>query len=165
METFDWKTQFESKVMTPTQAMHLINAGEHVFIGTGCAEPQVLVRALVDASAHLADTELFHLLTTGIAPYAEPRYAERFRFNTFFISDNVRRAVHKGLGDYTPVFLSEIPRLFDSGRLPLDVALIQVTPPDRNGLTSLGVSVDIVRAAVRNAKTIIAQVKIGRAHV
>ncbi|MFH1531630.1 MAG: GNAT family N-acetyltransferase [Pseudomonadota bacterium] len=158
METFNWKQTHQAKVMTPSQAMHLINPGEHVFIGTGCAEPQVLVRALVEASAHLADTELFHLLTTGIAPYAEPRYAERFRFNTFFIADNVRRAVHKGLGDYTPVFLSEIPRLFDSGRLPLDVALIQVTPPDRNGLVSLGVSVDIVRAAVRNAVTIIAQV-------
>jgi len=158
METFNWKMANEDKVMTPSQAMRLINPGEHVFIGTGCAEPQVLVRALVDASAHLADTELFHLLTTGIAPYAEPQHADRFRFNTFFIADNVRRAVHKGLGDYTPVFLSEIPRLFDSGRLPLDVALIQVTPPDRNGLVSLGVSVDIVRAAVRNAVTIIAQV-------
>ncbi len=158
METYDWKLALADKVMTPSQSMKLIQAGDHVFIGTGCAEPQVLVRAMVDASAHLADTELYHLLTTGIAPYAEPRHAERFRFNTFFVADNVRRAVHSGLGDYTPVFLSEIPRLFDSGSLPLDVALIQVTPPDRNGLVSLGVSVDIVRAAIRNAVTIIAQV-------
>ncbi len=158
MMEFNWKTAFADKVMTAIQATKLINAGDHIFIGTGCAEPQVLVRALVDASAHLADTELYHLLTSGIAPYAEPQYADRFRFNTFFVADNVRSAVHGGFGDYTPVFLSEIPKLFDSGRIPLDVALIQVTPPDRNGLVNLGVSVDIVRSAIRNAVVIIAQV-------
>jgi len=158
MKEFNWRSTYADKVMTAPQATKLINAGDHVFIGTGCAEPQALVRALVDASAHLADTELYHLLTSGIAPYAEPQNAERFRFNTFFVTDNVRSAVHGGLGDYTPVFLSEIPKLFDSGRIPLDVALIQVTPPDRNGLVSLGVSVDIVRAAVRNAVATIAQV-------
>jgi acyl-CoA hydrolase/GNAT superfamily N-acetyltransferase len=158
MGELDWRNAYRDKLMTPLQSMSLIHPGDHVFIGTGCAEPQALVRALMDHSAHLADTELFHMLTTGIAPYAEPRFAERFRFNTFFVSDNVRRAVQSGLGDYTPVFLSEIPRLFDSGRIPLDVALIQVSPPDRNGLCSLGVSVDIVRAAQRNAITTIAQV-------
>jgi acyl-CoA hydrolase/ribosomal protein S18 acetylase RimI-like enzyme len=155
---FDWKERFGDKVMNANQAMKLVSAGDHVFIGTGCAEPQHLVKALTHSASHLADTEIFHLLTMGVAPYAEPKHAERFRFNSFFVADNVRGAVQAGLGDYTPIFLSEIPRLFDSGRTPLDVALIQVTPPDRSGLCSLGVSVDIVMAAVRNAVTVIAQV-------
>jgi acyl-CoA hydrolase/GNAT superfamily N-acetyltransferase len=155
---FDWKARHADKVMDVRAALRMVSAGDHVFIGTGCAEPQHLVRALTSQASHLADTELFHLLTMGVAPYAEPQHAERFRFNSFFVADNVRGAVQAGLGDYTPIFLSEIPRLFDSGRMPLDVALIQVTPPDRSGLCSLGVSVDIVAAAVRNAVTVIAQV-------
>jgi len=157
-ETFDWKERFGDKLMNARSAMKLVNAGEHVFIGTGCAEPQHLVRALTSEAEHLADTEIFHMLTMGVAPYAEPEHAERFRFNSFFIADNVRAAVQAGLGDYTPIFLSEIPRLFESGRTPLDVALIQVTPPNQSGVCSLGVSVDIVMAAVRNSVTVIAQV-------
>ncbi|MFH1466719.1 MAG: GNAT family N-acetyltransferase [Pseudomonadota bacterium] len=152
----DWRERYAPKVMSAARAIRLVKPGDHVFIGTGCAEPQHLVRALAECG--VSDTELFHLLTMGVAPYTEPKLADRFRFNSFFISDNVRGAVQAGLGDYTPVFLSEIPRLFDSGRIPLDVALIQVTPPDRSGLCSLGVSVDIVMSAVRNAVTVIAQV-------
>lgn len=155
---FDWKERWGHKLVNARQAMQQVKAGDHVFIGTGCAQPQALVRAMVHQAPHLADIELFHLLTSGDAPYAEPRYAERFRFNSFFISDNVRGAVHEGLGDYTPIFLSEIPRLFDTGRVPLDVALVQITPPDRSGLCSLGVSVDIVMAAVRNADIVIGQI-------
>ncbi len=157
-EEFDWKSRYAEKTMPVARALKLIHPGDHVFIGTGCAEPQALVRGLVESATHVSDTEIFHLLTMGVAPYADPRFAERFRFNTFFIGDNVRGAVHEGLGDYTPVFLSEIPKLFDTGRIPLDVALIQITPPDRSGLCSLGVSVDIVKAAVSNAVTVVAQV-------
>jgi acyl-CoA hydrolase len=153
----DWKNVHAGKLATSKEAMQLLRPGNHVFIGTGCAQPQELVRAMV-ASTHLADLELFHLLTSGDAPYADPKHARRFRFNSFFISDNVRSAVQGGLGDYTPIFMSEIPRLFDTGRIPLDVALIAVTPPDRNGRCSLGVSVDIVASAVRNAVVVIAQV-------
>ncbi len=158
MSEFDWKERFAEKLLTPQRAIKLIEPGNHVFIGTGAAEPEVLVDALVEFSAHLADIELFHLLTTGVAPYAQAKYADKFRFNAFFIGDNVRSKVQQGIGDYTPIFLSEIPRLFDSGRLPLDVAMIQVSPPDESGMVSLGVSVDIVRAAVRNAVIILAQV-------
>ena len=157
MIDYDWKSLHSAKLRTGTEAMRLIAPGNHVFIGTGCAQPLHLVREMV-ASPHLADLELFHLLTSGEAPYADPKYARRFRFNSFFISDNVRSAVQHGLGDYTPIFMSEIPRLFDTGRIPLDVALVSVTPPDRNGRCSLGVSVDIVASAVRNAVTVIAQV-------
>lgn len=158
MTELNWKERYSEKMLSPERAMKLIEPGNHVFIGTGAAEPHVLVKALVEHSNHLADTELFHLLTTSGAPYAQARYADRFRFNAFFIGDNVRSQVEKGIGDYTPIFLSEIPQLFDSGRIPLDVALISVSPPDRNGLCSLGVSVDVCRAAIRNAVTIIAQV-------
>jgi acyl-CoA hydrolase/GNAT superfamily N-acetyltransferase len=158
MSTIQWTESCADKVMPPEQAMRLIRPGDHVFLGTAAAEPRVLVKALVEYSSHLADIELFSLLTIGEAPYAEDRFADRFRFNTFFIGDNVRSQVERGFGDYTPVFLSEIPRLFDSGRIPLDVALIQVTPPDRNGFCCLGVSVDVIRSAIRNAVTIIAQV-------
>ena len=150
----DWKERCGEKLVSARRALELVRPGDHVFIGTGCAAPQELVRALV-ASTHLAETELYHLLTMGDAPYTQSRHAERFRFNSFFISDNVRNAVQAGLGDYTPIFLSEIPRLFDTGRIPLDVALIQVTPPDAQGRCSLGVSVDIVQAAVRNAVTVV----------
>ena len=121
-----------------------------MFVGTGCAQPE-LVRALVARAAELADTEIVHLLTLGDAPYARSELAGYFRVNTFFIAENVRDIIQEGLGDYTPIFLSDIPRLFSSGQLPLDVALIQVTPPDERGMCSLGISVDIVKSAAENA--------------
>ena len=99
-----------------------------------------------------------HLLTFGEAPYAHEKLTQSFRVNSFFIAENVRSLIQEGLGDYTPIFLSDLPRLFDSGQLPIDVALIQVTPPDAEGRCSLGVSVDIVRSAAENASMVIAQV-------
>ena len=116
------------------------------------------MRALTKRSQELPDTEIVHLLTFGEAPYAHREMTRYFRINSFFIADNVREIIQEGLGDYTPVFLSDIPRLFSSGQLPLDAALIQVTPPDENGMCSLGVSVDIVRSAAENASLVIAQV-------
>ena len=106
----------------------------------------------------LADTELIHLLTCGAAPYAREEMAAHFRVNSLFISENVRDVIQDGLGDYTPIFLSDIPRLFSSGQLPLDAALIQVTPPDEHGMCSLGVSVDIVKSAAETASLVVAQV-------
>jgi acyl-CoA hydrolase len=94
----------------------------------------------------------------GSAPYTDEKLREKFKMNSFFIADNVRHAVEKGTGDYTPIFLSEIPNEFESGRIPVDVALISVTPPDVNGLCSLSVSVDIVKAAAANARYVVAQV-------
>jgi acyl-CoA hydrolase/GNAT superfamily N-acetyltransferase len=117
-----------------------------------------LVRALANHARELPDTEIVHLLTFGDAPYAHKELAQYFRINSFFIAENVRGIIQEGLGDYTPVFLSDIPRLFNTGRLPLDAALIQVTPPDERGMCSLGVSVDIVKSAVENAALVIAQV-------
>ncbi len=158
MQEFDWKEKYKDKIGSAAAAMKLIKSGDSVFIGTGCAQPQQLVNALVEQSSHIYDVHIVHLLTIGTAPYADEQYREKFKMNTFFIADNVRHALAKGLADYTPIFLSEIPDEFESGRIPIDVALISATPPDVNGLCSLGVSVDIVKSAAANAKYVVAQV-------
>jgi acyl-CoA hydrolase/GNAT superfamily N-acetyltransferase len=154
----DWQEKYREMVATPERAVAEISAGQRVFIGTGCAQPELLVKALVARANDLPDTEIVHLLTLGDAPYADKRLAPYFRVNSFFISHNVRTAIQEGLGDYTPIFLSDIPRLFASGQLPLDAALIQVTPPDERGMCSFGVAVDIVKSAAENARLVIAQV-------
>lgn len=154
----DWQEKYKNIVMTPERAVSHISRGQRVFIGTGCGQPQELVRALTERSRELADTEVVHLLTVGSAPYAERELSRHFRVNSFFIARNVRDIIQEGLGDYTPIFLSDIPRLFSSGQLPLDVALIHVTPPDERGMCSLGISVDIVKSAAQNASLVIAQV-------
>jgi acyl-CoA hydrolase/RimJ/RimL family protein N-acetyltransferase len=158
MVDFDWKEKYKSKITDAASAMKLIKSGDHIFIGSACAQPQHLVSALVEHSAHIYDAHIVHLLTIGAAPYTEEKFREKFKMNSFFIADNVRDSLSKGIGDYTPIFLSEIPAEFEKGRIPLDVALISVTPPDVNGLCSLGVSVDIVKSASANAKYVIAQV-------
>jgi len=154
----NWQEKYQSLIATPAEAVRQIKPGQRIFIGTGCAQPQLLVRALAARSRELTDTEIVHLLTFGDAPYAEKELTEHFRVNSFFIAENVREIIQQGFGDYTPIFLSEIPNLFSTGRLPLDVALIQVTPPDERGMCSLGISVDIVKSAAENARLVIAQV-------
>ena len=158
MQEFNWKEKYQEKISTAAVAMKLIKSGNSIFIGTGCGQPQHLVNALVEYSSHIYDAHIVHLLTMGAAPYADEKFREKFKMNSFFIADNVRDALQKGIGDYTPIFLSEIPLEFETGRIPIDVALISVTPPDVNGLCSLGVSVDIVKSAAANARYVIAQV-------
>lgn len=143
--------------MTAAQAVQRVRSGDHIFIGSGCAEPQNLVRALAENES-VVEGEILHILTLGVAPYADPRFPSRFRHNALFIGANVRDAVHAGLADYTPVFLSEIPGLFRSGRLGVDAALITVSPPDRAGYVSLGISVDVVKSAVAAADVVLAEV-------
>ena len=154
----NWQEKYRDAVVSAEDAVSHVQPGHRVFVGTGCAEPQELVHALVARAGELVDIEVLHLLTSGSAPYATEKLARNFSVNSFFIAANVRDIIQKGLGDYTPIFLSEIPRLFTSGQLPLDVALIQVTPPDEHGMCSLGVSVDIVKSAAENARLVIAQV-------
>ena len=154
----NWKATYAAQVLTATEAVKKISPGQRVFIGTACGEPLELVTALSKRAFELPDTEIVHLLTFGDAPYAHRELTQYFRVNSFFIAENVRGIIQEGLGDYTPIFLSDIPRLFKSGRLPLDVCLIQVTPPDIHGQCSLGVSVDIVKSAIENASLVIAQV-------
>lgn len=158
MQVFNWKEKYKDKIGIAAVAMKLIGSGNNIFIGTGCGQPQHLVDTLVKYSSHIYDANIIHLLTMGAAPYVEEKYRDKFKMNSFFIADNVRGAMEQGIGDYTPIFLSEIPREFESGRIPIDVALISVSPPDVSGLCSLGVSVDIVKSAVANAKYVIAQV-------
>ena len=158
MQKFDWKEKYKDKINTAGVAMKLVKSGDSIFIGTGCGQPQHLVEALVKHSSHIYDAHIVHLLTMGTAPYTHEKFSEKFKMNSFFIADNVRDALNKGIGDYTPIFLSEIPREFEMGRIPVDIALIAVSPPDASGLCSLGVSVDIVKSATANARYVIAQV-------
>ena len=158
MNTFDWKEKYKSQILSAREAIKKVRPGDSIFIGTGCGQPQHLVNSLVEHGDHIYDAHIIHLLTVGAAPYANPKFREKFKMNSFFIAENVREAFEEGVGDYTPIFLSDIPRQFESGRISLDVALISVTPPDVNGLCSLGVSVDIVKSAAANAKFVIAQV-------
>ena len=139
-------------------AIRAIPAGRRILIGSGAAEPSQLVNGLVTAGEHLGDNEIVHLLTLGPAPYVAPGLERRFRHTAFFIGENTRAAIAEGRADYLPVFLSEIPSLIRSRRVRVDVALIQVSPPDRRGFVSLGVSVDIVRAAVETADLVIAEI-------
>lgn len=156
--SFNWRDKFGGKLVPAARAVGAIKPGSRVYIGSACGEPQALVRAMVDASHNLADTELMQVLTLGVAPYTDPKFASIFRANAFFIGTSVRDAVNRGGADYTPMFLSQVPGLLKSRRLPLDVAMISVSPPDEHGYCSLGVSVDITKAATEAAKVVIAQV-------
>ncbi|MFO7652047.1 MAG: GNAT family N-acetyltransferase [bacterium] len=156
MANTDWREKYKDKLKTAVQALEVLRPGQRVFIGSACGTPQKLVQALVDQP--IEDVEIVHLLTLGVAGYAQEKMASRYRANAFFISANVRPAVWEGRADYTPIFLSEIPDLLRSGRLPLDVALIHVTPPDEHGFCSFGVSVDITKPAADAARIVIAEV-------
>lgn len=140
------------------EAVAAIRSGDRVFVHTAAAAPVVLVEALTARAPELRGVEMVHLHTEGPAPYADAALAESFHTSAFFIGANVRAAIAAGHADFIPVFLSEVPALFRRRVLPLDVALVQVSPPDRHGFCSLGVSVDATRAAVDTATTVIAQV-------
>jgi acyl-CoA hydrolase/GNAT superfamily N-acetyltransferase len=158
MSDGSWKQRYASKVLPREQALAKIQRGARIFVGSACAEPQYLVEGLAHKPSAVADSEILHILTRGAAPYPDERLQSVFRHNAFFIGDNTRVAVAEGRADYTPVFLSELPGMFRSGRIRLDVALIQVSPPDRHGFVSLGISVDVTRAAVEAARVVIAEV-------
>jgi 4-hydroxybutyrate CoA-transferase len=147
-----------ARTVTAEEAVAVIRSGERVFIHSVAAAPQRLIAAMTARAAELRVVEVVSIHTEGPAPYAAPELAKSFRVNALFVGGNVRQAVQEGRADYLPVFLSEVPQLFRAGALPLDVALIQVSPPDRHGFCSLGVSVDVTRAAVQTARTVIAQV-------
>ena len=158
MKRTDWASRYASKITTAEEAIKRLRPGRRILIGSGAAEPVALVEAMVTHGTHLADNEVVHLLTLGPAPYVRPELQHRFRHTAFFIGPNVREAIHDGRADFMPVFLSEIPQLIRSRRVRVDAALIQVSEPDANGYVSLGVSVDIVRAAVEAADLILAEV-------
>lgn len=153
-----WRKQYQERLLSAAEAVAKIHPGARVFIGSACGEPRALVNAMVHAADHLADTELIHVLTLGVAPYADPRYAANFRANAFFIGNSLRQSVNAARADYTPIFLSQVPNLFRSRQLRIDVAMITVSPPDDHGYVSLGVSVDITKPAALCARVLIGQV-------
>lgn len=140
------------------EALSYVRSGDRVYVHTAAAAPRLLVEALAARSPELSEVEVVHLHTEGPAPYVAPGLEKSFRVRCLFIGPNMREAVADGRADYVPVFLSEVPVLFRRAVLPLDVALVQVSPPDRHGFCSLGISVDASRAAVETARRVIAQV-------
>lgn len=152
------KQRYERKFVAAAEAVSVIRSGDRVYIHPGCAVPQVLVEAMVARYEELHDVEVCHILTVGEAPYVRPEMEGHFRHNAFFIGKNVRQAVQEGRADFTPIFLHEIPSLFYSKQYPIDVALIQVSPPDEHGYCSFGVGVETTKAATDVAKVVIAQI-------
>jgi acyl-CoA hydrolase len=140
------------------EAIQLIHSGDRVFIHGSAATPQTLLKALASHSAHLRNVEILAISTHGQIDIADPEYKDRFYFNSLFVSENIRSCINGENGEYIPIFLSEISKLFEKGILPIDVALIHVSPPDKHGFCSLGTSVDVAKSAVKYAKKIIAQV-------
>ncbi|MGD9056788.1 MAG: GNAT family N-acetyltransferase [Desulfobacterales bacterium] len=152
------KKRFADKVVDATTAVSHIKSGSRVFIGTGCGEPQHLIRAMVNDPS-IQDIMVYQMLSSTFAQYIDDdSFRRRFSPKLFFISDSMRKAAFEGKIDYIPAYLSQIPRMFASHRIGLDVALVQVSPPDKFGYCSLGVSVDITRSGLENAKRVIAQV-------
>jgi acyl-CoA hydrolase len=147
-----------SKYVTAAEAVKVIKSNDRVYVQAAAATPSILTKALAERAAELRNVEVCHLHTEGEAAYANPDLAESFHVNSFFIGGNVRHTLKAGNGSYTPVFLSELPNLFRKNVLPIDVAFIHVSPPDKHGYCSLGVSVEATVAAIENAKIVIAQV-------
>ncbi len=145
------------RIVTASEAVAGIRSGEHVFLQGGAAAPSVLLDALVARADELRDVSIVHLHCEGAAPHLQPAMAGHFRHRALFIGANARQAINEGRAEYIPVFLSDVPQLFARGQLPVDVALINVSPPDAHGFCSLGVSVDVAQAAVRAAKVVVAQ--------
>ena len=155
---YNWQEIYQSRLTDPKMALKEIRRGSRVFIGSACGEPQLLVKTLIEIASNLSDIEVIHFLDLGKAEYAEEKYDENFRHNALFIGPNTRKAIKEGRADYTPIFLSEIPLLMLRGRMRIDVALVQVSPPDKNGYVSLGISVDITKTAVEVAEYVVAEV-------
>ena len=153
-----WSDQYRSKLRSAAEAVQVIRSGQRVYVHPGCAVPVILIDAMCDRFMELHDVEVTHLLTVGTMRYVQPEMEGHFRHNALFIGKHARQAVNEGRADFTPIFLSEIPGLFCKGILPIDVALVQVSPPDEHGFCSFGVGVEITRSATNMAKVIIAQV-------
>lgn len=149
---------FHQKLVSAEEAVGVVKSGDFVYVHPGCAAPQRLVEALVARANELNNVTIMHLMAMGKAPYVNPGMEKHFRHIAYFSGKNVRDAINAGRADYVPIFLSEIPRLFLSMRVPIDVAVIHVSPPDEHGFCSFGVGVECTKAAAETAKIVIAQV-------
>jgi 4-hydroxybutyrate CoA-transferase len=153
-----WLARYRDKRVTADAALAHLKSGMRVYVHAGCAEPETLIEAMMRRGPEVENVEVVHLLTLGTAPYAEPRWEGHFRHRSLFTGRNVRQAVNEGRADFVPIFLSEIPGLFLDGLLPVDIALIQVSPPDEHGFCSFGVGVECTLAAAQTARVVVAQV-------
>ena len=154
----DWNSIYQSRITTAQDAVCVIRSGMRIFLTGNVSVPQKALAALVEYAPNLHDVEICQALTIGPADYVKPGMEEHLRVNTLFISQNVRKAVQEGRADFTPVLLSEFPLLFKRKILPLDIAIIQVSPPDEHGFCSLGVEVGLTKSPAESAKVIIAEV-------
>lgn len=153
-----WLTEYQNRFVSAEQAVGAIESGQRVFLTGNCSVPQLLLKALVDRARSLENVEIIQVLTVGPAPQAAPEMRGHLNINTLFISDNIRAAVHEGRADFTPCLLSEVPLLFRSNALPLDVALIHVSPPDEHGFCSLGIEAGLTKTPAQTARVVIAEV-------
>lgn len=154
----DWTSTYKSRVVSPQEAVQAVKSGDRIFLTGNVSVPQKVLSALVDHAPQLENVEICQALTVGSADYVSPEMEGHLRVNSSFISANIRKAVHEGRADFTPVLLSEFPLLFKRGLLPLDVAMIHVSPPDEHGFCSLGVEVGLTKTPAESAKIIIAEV-------
>jgi 4-hydroxybutyrate CoA-transferase len=153
-----WQVEYQKKLRTADEALNCVYSGMRVYIQPGCAQPETLVEALIRRAPLVEQVEIVHMMTMGNAAYVAPEMEGHFRHNAVFIGANVREAVNDGRADYTPVDLSEIEGLFEGGEMPLDVALVEVSPPDAHGFCSFGVGVDTTLTAAKCAGHVVAQV-------
>ena len=153
-----WQSEYQKKLMSADEALRAVESGMRVYVHANAAFPAVLLEALARRGSKVRDVEVIHVLGFGEAYYNIPELAESFRHNGLFLGSNMRDAVNDGRADYIPIHLSAVERLFTSGQLPLDVALLHVSPPDRHGYCSLGVAVETTISSVRCARRIVAQV-------
>jgi 4-hydroxybutyrate CoA-transferase len=153
-----WIEEYMRRRVSAAKALEAVHSGARVWIQSGCGTPSRLVEALVARAPLVHDVEVVHMMTLGSADYTRPEYEGHFRHRGLFLGANTRAAAAAGRADYTPIFLSEIEALFDNGRMPLDVVLMQVSPPDAHGYVSLGTTVDSTLTAARSAPVVIAEV-------
>jgi len=153
-----WTEEYRSRITTAEVALRAVQSGQRVWVHPGCANPELLTDAMVARASELRDVEVTHLAAFGRTDHCDPKYAGSFRHRSLFTGPNARAAVNDRRADYVPVFLSEIPSLIKTGQLPVDVALIQVSPPDEHGFCSFGVGIECTKAAAEQAKTVIALV-------
>ncbi|HWQ61884.1 MAG TPA: 4-hydroxybutyrate CoA-transferase, partial [Negativicutes bacterium] len=153
----NWRERCRGKLVTAEEALRCVKSGDRVVIGHACGEPPTLVEALVARAPGLRNVEIVHMVAMGPAKYAQPGMEQSFRHNAMFVGASTRKAVEEKRGDFTPCFFSEIPRLFKDRILPVDVLLMQVTPPDEMGFCSLGVSADYTLPAAESARIVVAQ--------
>ncbi|PKN05678.1 MAG: 4-hydroxybutyrate CoA-transferase [Deltaproteobacteria bacterium HGW-Deltaproteobacteria-9] len=154
----NWQNTYKERLTDAKSALSRLRRGARIFIGSACGEPQLLIRTLIESAQNLADAEIIHFLDIGTASQTARKYNKDYRHNALFIGSNMRAAIKEGKADYTPIFLSEIPLLMERGSMPIDVALITVSPPDNNGYVSLGISVDITKTAAEMARYVVAEV-------